>query len=281
MILIADSGSTKTDWCLMARNGHRRECQTEGINPFQQDKEAIYNTVSNVLLPQLARDLWAGPITNVYFYGAGCTPEKREVVRGAIQPCFRHAEIEVESDMLGAARALFGRERGIACILGTGSNSSLWDGEKFVQSVPALGYVLGDEGSGAVLGKRIAADMLKNQLGEEWKEKFLERFSTSQAEIIENVYRRPFPNRYLAQFAVFAKENIEQAEIRELVKEHFRQFVTRNLRQYHGTESVGFVGSIAYHFEEVLREVVESEGYRIDKIMRSPMEGLIEYHRYE
>ena len=167
MILIADSGSTKTHWCLMAANGHCSEYFTDGINPFQQTPDAIKNSVSNQLLPKMAGEMWAGKITSIYFYGAGCTPEKIPVVEYALEGVFRDADIEVYSDMVGAARGLLGDEMGVACILGTGANSCLWNGKEIEKNVPALGFILGDEGSGAVLGKRLVADLLKNQLNDE------------------------------------------------------------------------------------------------------------------
>ena len=160
MILIADSGSTKTHWCLMAANGHCSEYFTDGINPFQQTSDAIKNSVNNQLLPKMASEMWAGKITNVFFYGAGCTPEKIPVVAYALEDIFKSAKIEVYSDMVGAACGLLGEEKGVACILGTGANSCLWSGKEIEKNVPALGFILGDEGSGAVLGKRLVADLL-------------------------------------------------------------------------------------------------------------------------
>ena len=159
MILIADSGSTKTHWCLMAANGHCEEFFTDGINPFQQTSDAIKNSVNNQLLPQMARSMWAGTITNVFFYGAGCTPEKIPVVEYALEDVFKSAKIEVYSDMVGAACGVLGEEKGVACILGTGGNSCLWNGKEIEKNVPALGFILGDEGRGAVLGKRLVSDL--------------------------------------------------------------------------------------------------------------------------
>ncbi|MCM1035388.1 MAG: ATPase [Paludibacter sp.] len=277
MILIADSGSTKTHWCLMAANGQKSEFFMDGINPFYQTSDAIKNSISMQLLPQLSHLLWAGTITDVYFYGAGCTPEKKKFVATAISACFKKAEVHVESDMVGAARGLLGRSEGIACILGTGSNSCLYDGTDIVKNVPALGFILGDEGSGAVLGKRLVADLLKNQMTDELKEKFLTQYGVTQADIIENVYRKPFPNRYLASLSKFAAENIENPLIYNLVYDHFNQFVVRNLKQYPAVP-VGFIGSIAYYYKEVLSKVIADNGLQLAQILQSPMSGLIEYH---
>lgn len=292
MILLADSGSSKTHWCLMAANGQVSEFFTDGINPFYQTSDAIKNSISNQLLPQMARFLWVGKITNIFFYGAGCTPEKIPFLVYALQSVFKGAEVEVYSDMVGAARGLLGRKKGVACILGTGSNSCLYDGEKIVKNVPALGFILGDEGSGAVLGKRLVADLLKNQMGQELKEKFLKQYNVTQADIIEHVYRQPFPNRYLAAMSKFCAENMDDKRIYALVYDHFNQFVVRNLRQYYETEDgvelaetknvpVGFIGSIAYYYQDVLRKVLDDQGFTLAQIMVDPMEGLKEYHRQD
>ncbi len=279
MILIADSGSTKTHWCLMAANGQTSEFFTDGINPFQQTADGIRSTISNQLLPQIAKLMWVGPITKIFFYGAGCTPEKKPVVATALKACFKQAEeVLVESDMLGAARGLVGHTDGIACILGTGSNSCLFDGTNIVKNVPALGFILGDEGSGAVLGKRLVADLLKNQLGEELKEKFLAQYNLTQADIIDNVYRKPFPNRYLASLSRFASENLDNEKIYALVYDHFAQFVIRNLKQYPNLP-VGFIGSIAYYYQDVLKKVLADYGMTFAQAIQSPMEGLKDYHK--
>lgn len=277
MKLLADSGSTKTHWCLMTESGQCSEFFTDGINPFFQTCDAMKNSIRQQLLPQMAHLMWVGPVTEIYFFGAGCTPEKSPYVEEALRACFKHAEtVEVQSDMVGAARALLGHSEGVACILGTGANSCLFDGEKIVKNVPALGFILGDEGSGAVLGRRLVSDLLKNQLSDELKEKFLAQYSTSQAEIIENVYRKPFPNRYLAQFAKFCSENIADEKIHRLVYNHFDYFVKRILTQY-PKMPVGFVGSIAYYFRDILAEVMKDNGMEMGTVLQSPMEGMKEH----
>ncbi len=279
MILIADSGSTKTHWCLMAANGHTSEFFTDGINPFQQTVDGICTSIKTQLLPQMAKEMWAGTIKKIFFYGAGCTPEKKPLVAEALKACFKQAEdVVVESDMLGAARGLVGHTDGIACILGTGSNSCLFDGTNIVKNVPALGFILGDEGSGAVLGKRLVADLLKNQMGEELKEKFLKQYNLTQADIIENVYRKPFPNRYLASLSRFASENLDNEKVYALVYDHFAQFVIRNLKQYPNLP-VGFIGSIAYYYQDVLKKVLADYGMTFAQAIQSPMEGLKDYHK--
>ena len=278
MILIADSGSTKTHWCLLTASGQRSEFKTEGINPFFLTQEQIRQNVSDQLLPQMGQLLWVGSVRRIFFYGAGCTPEKSPLVGEALKAVFRHAEVEVYSDMMGAARALLQHSEGVACILGTGSNSCLYDGEKFVKNVPALGFILGDEGSGAVLGKRLVADLLKNQLPEELKEQFLKEYNLTQAEIIDRVYRQPFPNRFLASLSKFCADHIDNVMIHELVYYHFEDFVKRILKQYPSVP-VGFVGSIAYYYKDILEKVLRNNYVQLATIVQSPMEGLIEYHR--
>lgn len=278
MILLADSGSTKTHWCLMAANGQTSEFFTDGINPFQQTSDAIRNTIQSQLLPQMAHLMWVGTVTNVYFYGAGCTPEKKKPVSMAISACFKHAEVVVESDMVGAARGILGKEAGVACILGTGGNSCYYDGENIVKNVPALGYILGDEGSGAVLGKRLVSDLLKNQLTDELKEKFLSEYQLTQADIIEKVYRQPFPNRFLASLSRFCADNIDNPMIYQLVYDHFDYFAKRILPQY-PKSPVGFIGSIAYYYQDVLKKVLADNGFECGKILQSPMDGMKEYHK--
>lgn len=285
MILIADSGSTKVHWCLMAANGHTAEFITDGINPLFQTSDAMRNSICNQLLPQMASMLWAGTVSHVFFYGAGCTPEKSPFVEKAIESVFKKAKVFVASDMLGATRGLLGHEKGVACILGTGSNSCLYDGEQIVKNVPSLGFILGDEGSAATLGKRLVSDLLKNQLGDDLKERFLSQYAINQADVIEHVYRQPFPNRWLANLARFCAENIDDPRIHDLVYDHFAQFVKRNISQYYTTEEqkqsmpVGFVGSIAFYYRPVLEQVMSDYGFRVGQILQDPIPGLVEYHR--
>ncbi len=286
MILIADSGSTKVHWCLLTASGQCSDVFTDGINPLFQTTIAMQNSISNQLLPQISSLLWAGTLTHVFFYGAGCTPEKKVFVQKALEAVFKKAEVHVESDMLGAARGLLGHNAGVACILGTGSGSCFYDGEKIAWAVPSLGYILGDEGSAAVLGKRLVGDLLKNQLGDDLKEAFFKEYETSIADIIEKVYRQPFPNRFLAKLSRFCADHIDDPRIRALVYDHFVQFIRRNLKQYfepsaisHQHSKVGFVGSIAYYYRPILEEAMAAEGIQVGTILQDPVEGLKEYHK--
>lgn len=290
MIIIADSGSTKTHWCLMTANGQSSDIVTDGINPFYQTPDAMRNSVVNQLLPQMAHLMWAGTITSVFFYGAGCTPEKAPLVQQVLASVFKCSDVQVNSDMVGAARGLLQHKRGVACILGTGSNSCLYDGEKIIKNVPSLGFILGDEGGGAVLGKRLVADLFKNQLGQDLMDAFVEQYHISQADLIEHVYRQPFPNRYLANLSRFCADHIEDKRIYELVYDHFTDFVVRNLEQYYQDENnveiedtkslpVGFIGGIAYYYQDILREVLDDLGFTLSTILLDPVDGLQRYHR--
>ena len=286
MILLADSGSTKVHWCLVTTSGQCSDVFTDGINPLFQTTIAMQNSISNQLLPQIAPLLWAGTLTHVFFYGAGCTPEKKVFVQKALETVFKKAEVFVASDMLGAARGLLGHEAGVACILGTGSGSCFYNGKDIEWCVPSLGYILGDEGSAAVLGKRLVGDLLKNQLGDDLKEAFFAEYNTSMADIIENVYRQPFPNRFLAKLSKFCADHIDDKRIHDLVYDHFVQFIRRNLVQYFkasGVRSqesgVGFVGSIAYYYKPILEEAMKAEGMPMGTILKDPIEGLKEFHK--
>ena len=275
MILLADSGSTKTDWAL-ARNGSLvKQITTEGINPFFQTEEEISRIVHERLMPALD-----GAMPHeVHFYGAGCAfPEKNRLVEQAIT---RHLPVPVEigSDLLGAARSLCGRRTGIACIMGTGSTSSYYDGQTIAANVSPLGYVLGDEGSGAVLGRLLVGDCLKNQLPAPLKEAFFRRFDLTPQLILEQVYKQPFPNRFLASLSPFLIEHIDEPCIHRLVLNSFKSFFTRNVMQYdcRGVK-VHFTGSIAYYYREVLDEAARALQIELGHIVRSPLEGLVTYH---
>jgi N-acetylglucosamine kinase-like BadF-type ATPase len=283
MILIADSGSTKTDWCVAENGKQVQRLTTKGINPYFQSEEEITKELQTALLPQLCRDAINRVSTTfdaIYFYGTGCLPEKIPMMKQALGNQLTAANIEVYSDMVGAARGLSGREPGIICILGTGSNSCYYDGEKIVNNVSPLGFILGDEGSGAVLGKLLVGDLLKNQLPEGLKEKFLQQFNLTPGDIIERVYRQPFPNRFLASLSPFLAQNIQIPALRALVFNGLKAFLTRNVMQYdYQHNQVHFIGSIAYHYRELLEEAIKDTGMQLGTIVQSPMGGLITYHK--
>ena len=275
-MLIADSGSTKTDWCVILDNTPIKRIGTKGLNPFFQSEEEIQQELTHSLLPQLPE----GTIDSVHFYGAGCTPEKAPTLRRAIADSLPIVgNIKAYSDMLAAARGLCGREAGIACILGTGSNSCFYDGKEIVNHISPLGFILGDEGSGAVLGKLLVGDILKNQLSPAIKEAFLKQFDLTAPEIIDRVSRQPFPNRFLASLSPFIAQHLEEPGIRQLVLGSFIAFLRRNVMQYDYTQyPAHFIGSVAHSYKEILQEAAQETGIRIGKILQSPMEGLIQYH---
>ena len=277
MILIADSGSTKTTWCLLDRNsGDHKFVQTSGINPFYQDENTIVNTLEAEFdAPE--RDFDA-----LYFYSAGCAnPDISKVAGNALARFFKAPAISVESDLMAAAHALCGESEGIACILGTGSNSCHYRKGTIVKNVSPLGFILGDEGSGGVIGKKLLADILKNQLPGHVIKKFFARYKTNAAEILENIYKKPFPNRYAAGFTRFISENPEEPALQNLLEKAFDEFINRNIIQYDQVQSlpVHFTGSIAYHFQEPLKNSLKKHNLHPGTIAQDPMPGLIEYHQ--
>ena len=277
MILIADCGSTKIDWCVLNGKEVKARIFTCGMNALMMTQEEMSNNIENELFPHV-KDF---DIDEVYYYGAGCLAEDIcSNVRGAIRAHIPAKTIEVHSDLLASARALCGNEPGIACILGTGSNSCYYDGKEIVDNVSPLGYILGDEGSGAVLGKLLVGDVLKKQLPEPLCEKFLKEYDLDRLEIIRRVYREPFANRFLASLSPFLDKNIEEPAVHRLVLNAFKAFFVRNITNYKNYKSlkVNFVGSIAMYYRSVLEEAAASVDCTIGTIIKSPMEGLILYH---
>ncbi len=276
MILIADSGSTKTSWCLVGQKNKIEYFSTGGINPFFRSTEDIENELREKLVPEINTE-----IVQIHFYGAGIiNEEKGNVVKLALQNLFTDAEIEVESDLLAAARATLQRVKGIACILGTGSNSCLYDGNKIVKHVRPLGFILGDEGSGAVLGRKLLGDYLKGTLPVHLSEKFHKKFPFNYPEFLEGVYKREKPNRFLAHFVPFLHENIIDEHCKYLVESSFDEFVQRNISQYPGFEQlpICFAGSVAYYFQEQLRIVLKKHNLHFKTILKEPLNGLLNYH---
>lgn len=278
MILIADCGSTKIDWCLIENGKVAKQVFTSGINALLMSEEQIRQTIADELVPEIK----GYEIGSVYYYGAGCLfDDICANVRRAIAANIPSAKtIEVDTDLLAAARALCGKNPGIACIMGTGSNSCYYDGVRIVDNVSPLGYILGDEGSGAVLGKLLVGDVLKNQLPAALCEKFLKKYDLDRQKIIEGVYKKPAANRFLASLSPFLIENIEEPAVHRLVLNAFKAFFVRNIENYEGykTMPVSFVGSVAYYYRDVLEEAASSLGIKIGTVIKSPMEGLVKYH---
>lgn len=276
MIIITDSGSTKTDWCIGNKENGCRRIQTAGINPFYQSVDEIRGLIEHTLVPHLENP---GMPADIYFYGAGCTPEKSAVVKEALLQTFPQSHCQVESDLLGSARALCGHKPGIACILGTGSNSCAYDGTQITSQISPLGYILGDEGSGAVLGKRLVGDCLKRQLPASLCQEFLDEYGLTPALILEKVYRQPLPNRFLASLAPFLSAHRHIPEVRALLLSCFADFFRRNVMLYEYKHSlVHFTGSIAWYFQDEVKEAAQTLGIATGTILKSPMEGLIDFH---
>jgi N-acetylglucosamine kinase-like BadF-type ATPase len=277
MILIADCGSTKIDWCLVDEGKVVKQIFTCGMNAVMLSKDEIAARLAKELVPELE----GLNMEAVYFYGAGCiSNDVCENVANAIRQNITADIVEVHTDLLAAARALCGHEAGIACILGTGSNSCYYDGKDIVENVSPLGYILGDEGSGAVLGKLLIGDVLKNQLPAELCKKFLQQYNLDRVAIIKRIYREPQPNRFLASVSPFLLQNINEPAVHKLVLSSFTAFFTRNIAQYPNYRNlkVNFIGSIAYYYKDVLKEAAAQCGCTIGTIIKSPMQGLINFH---
>lgn len=269
MTLTADSGSTKTTW-LLSDGNISWTLTTQGINPFHQQYDVMSRIINHELLthsdfPDKAH------IDEIYFYGAGCTKDKSPILKSILQEIFPHAHIEVDSDMLGAARALFGDKPGIACILGTGANSCLYDGRDIVSNVSPMGYILGDEGSGAMMGRTFVNLLYKGGHHDDIRD-FEHETGLTQADIIQKVYREPMPNRFLASLAPYIKSISDKPWVKEMITDCFGLFFRHNVRHYNRPDlCCSFVGSIAYYFEDDLRKAAKKEGSLIGKIMKEPL----------
>ncbi|GAB6122560.1 ATPase [Dysgonomonas termitidis] len=276
MIILADGGSTKVDWRFVEYNKETKQVFTKGANPFFRTREDISKEISATIKPIIN----GHNVKAVHFFGAGCaSPDKNQIIRDAIADNINTTDIEVDSDLLAAAKGLCGTNKGIACILGTGSNSCYYNGEEIEKSVSPLGYVLGDEGSGAVIGRLFLGACLKNQLTAGLKEKFLKEFDLTPALILDRVYKQPMANRFLASLSPFLIENIDDKTIYDLVYNAFKDFFVKNVMQYdYQHNEAHFTGSVAYHYQEILRKAGSSLNITIGSIEQSPMAGLIRYY---
>ena len=275
MKLIAESGSTRTEWALVEDNHLVQRVFTEGLNPFFQTRREISRSV-RLGLPE---SFFKKKLDQVYYYGAGCSSYEKKNILGASLVAQFKTPIQVESDLLAAARGLFKCEAGIACILGTGSNSCFYDGKIIVKNVKAAGYILGDEGSGAVLGKLFLADLLKGLAPKELANEFHEKFRISVNDVMESVYNLPFPNRFLGTIAYFLGDYMDNEYVYNLLTNNLRSFFNRNVCQYDYIHyPIRFVGSLAYAYPDILQEVAQEFGVEIDVIEETPMNGLIEFH---
>ncbi|MFC4874772.1 N-acetylglucosamine kinase [Negadavirga shengliensis] len=277
MILIADSGSSKTDWRVIHSNGKITQFRTVGFNPYYQKEEEMLADLQVADLLELR-----GKIQEVYFYGAGCTSEKnQETVRRLFNSIFEEARVHVDHDLMAAARATCGHQPGIACILGTGSNSGDYDGENIINSRPSPGYLLGDEGGGAYIGKHFLQDFIYDDMPSHIRKMALQELELSILTIQENVYKKPFPNRYMAGFSKFVATYKSDPYCYSLIYNAFKDFFIRHVTRYENyqNKTVNFVGSIAFYNSDILRKVGLDMNADIQIILETPIAGLTLYHQ--
>ncbi|MEN8224172.1 MAG: hypothetical protein ABFS05_02330 [Bacteroidota bacterium] len=277
MILIADSGSTKTSWALI-EEGTEFIHDTGGFNPYYMDPSVL----GEILSKELPSRITDADITSIFYYGSGCSTTKHcGLVETALRVYFPAANIEVRHDLLAAARAILGHNKGIACILGTGANSCAYDGKQITKNVASLGYIFGDEGSGAYIGQKFLAAYLKGKLSRETNEAFESAYHYSLEDILSAVYGTGSPSSYMASFTHFMAEHEHHDDIREILLSSFIDFFQESVSKYTGYKQlpVSFVGSIAFHFRHILNEAAGQEGITVGRVDKAPMEGLIRYHR--
>jgi glucosamine kinase len=276
-ILIADSGSTKAEWCLI--NGDKKKkIVTQGISPY------FLNTIEieQLLAKELKNKLKEHEPDEIYYYGTGCiNPENAKLVTKALKTTFPKAKITVTHDLMGAAKALCGDEKGVACILGTGSNSCYYNGKKIIKNSPGLGYILGDEGSGAYLGKKVVQYYLYNTFDPDLMDRFNAKYNTTSAEILDAVYKQPLPNRYLAGFVPFLVENRGHFMIENIIEDGFNDFFFNHLYKYRESwiMPIHFIGSVAYGFRDILKDMCDTYELQLGRVLKNPMDGLVKYHK--
>ena len=276
--LVADSGATKCEWCLIQPR-KTTIFVTQGLSPYFLGKEAMTDIIRKEVLPNLSKNT---SIDSVHFYGTGLgNPNHAKMVNKVLKSIFPSSKIEVNTDILAAARALCGNENGIACILGTGSNSCYYNGKKIVKNRAGIGYILGDDGSGAYLGKKVVQYYLYETFDAELMEKFKKQYGLSPTEILENVYQKPLANRYLASFTLFLAENRGHYMIENIIEDGLNDFFYQHLLKYKEIWEypINFIGSVAFGFSDILQELCSAYEFKVGKILQKPMEGLIAYHR--
>ncbi len=280
MILIADSGGSKTDWRLILKNGDIDQASSPGFNPYYQPIEDLKRIVEEILLPRIPAE---DAVDKIYFYGAGVSSEKNQLtIKSAFLHYFPQAQIEIGWDLLAAARALCGKEPGIACIMGTGSNSCLYDGKNIIDNVANLGWILADEGSGANIGRKFLVDYLRNKMPESLAKQFHARFPLTREEFLEKVYQQEKPSAFLASFARFIFQHLKERYCYELIYSSFAEFYEKNVMEYKNYQNlkVHFTGSIAFYFSDILRQVANDRGITVKNILEGPIAGLTLYHTH-
>ncbi|MDE3145762.1 MAG: N-acetylglucosamine kinase [Bacteroidota bacterium] len=274
--LIADSGATKCEWCLL-QNGKKKTILTQGISPYFLNGQQIISLLQKELLPKLKLT----EVNEIYFYGTGLSnPNNSKIIKQSLKNLFPSAAIEVNTDLLAAARALCGNQKGVACILGTGSNSCYYNGKKIVKNSPGLGYILGDEGSGAYLGKKVIQHYLYNTFDADLMARFDAKFTTNTVEILEKVYKEPLANRYLATFAVFLAENRGHYMIENIIEDGLNDFFFTHLYKFRESwiMPINFIGSVAFGFKDILQELCGTYELELGNVLKKPMDGLVKYH---
>lgn len=274
--LIADGGGTKTEWRILYGTS-KKSFYTAGISPYYLSSAEI----QHLLKTEFPKSVLKLKIEEIYYYGTGCkTKEKAQLVQRALTAIFPQAKVKVTHDLIGAAVATCGKEAGIVCILGTGSNSCYYNGKKMIANSPGLGYVLGDEGSGAYLGKKVIQHFLYGIFDETLAKSFVKTYSTSKEEILHKVYKEPFPNRYLASFAQFLSLHRGHYMIENIIEDGLRDFFDQHLQGYpqKAKLKVHFVGGVAYHFKDKIAELCADYGFSIGKILKQPMKGIAAFH---
>lgn len=277
MIVIADSGGSKIDWRLLKQDGTIGQANSEGFNPYYQPIDHFKKILIESLAPQVSE-----PVTKIFFYGTGVSSERnQQLIKDSFQIHFPNANIEVGWDLLAAARALCGTEPGIACILGTGSNSCLYNGEKIIDNISNLGWILADEGSGTSLGKQLIFDRFRNKMPEELQKQFNARFPWTREEVLEKVYQQEKPGAFLASFAKFIFQHLKEPYCYQLVYNSFSEFYENNVMKYENYKNlkVHFTGSIAFYFSNVLRQVANDKGITVKNILEGPIAGLTLFHK--
>lgn len=275
-ILLADSGATKCEWCLVQK-GRKKTVFTQGLSPYFLTEEQIVTILQTELSGLPKKD----QVKNVYYYGTGMrNPANVAIVEKALKTVFSQADISINDDMLAAARGLNGRNKGIACNLGTGSFSCYYNGKTIAKQAPGIGYILGDEGSGAYLGRKVIQYYMYNTFDEELRYRFDEKYHTTPVEILENTYRKPLANRYLAGFCMFLAENRGHYMIENIIEDGLNDFFFQHLCKYAESwkHPIHFVGSVAFGFRDTLQELCNSYEFELGNIVKNPMEGLIDYH---
>lgn len=282
MKLIADNGSTKCDWCLINDKRILQIIKTDGINPITQTEHEIGKILHTRIKSELySRQIDPQSISDIFFYGAGCNSDTKKSIINKLKESFTfNTNIEVESDLLGAARALCGHRSGIACILGTGSNSCYYDGKDIKLHTPALGYILGDEGGGAVLGRKFLNALIKGALPHSMCEEYFNENKLTVSDIIYNVYKGKSPNRFLASTSLFISRHIDNEELEQMVIDNFKDFIKKNIYPYNRKNlALNAVGSMAFHYQNQLNKAAAATGFSIGKILKSPIYELANYHK--